>query len=31
MMEKISVIVPVYMSELYLEKCLDTIKILKLF
>lgn len=25
MMEKISVIVPVYMSELYLEKCLDSI------
>lgn len=24
-MEKISVIVPVYMSELYLEKCLDSI------
>ena len=25
MMEKIRVIVPVYMSELYLEKCLDSI------
>ena len=25
MMEKISVIIPVYMSELYLEKCLDSI------
>lgn len=24
-MEKISVIVPVYMSEAYLEKCLDSI------
>ena len=24
-MEKISVIVPIYMSELYLEKCLDSI------